>query len=409
MKISIVIIGDEIMLGRVTDTNSGLIARTFDPYGFDVTSIRTVGDNAQAITDAIHAVLAEADLVFTTGGLGPTKDDITKGVMLDIFGGEMVRDMATDANVRRIFEARGLEMNALTDSQAMVPSSCRVIVNQYGTAPVMWFERDGKVLITLPGVPAETANLLPSDIVPAVLQRFAPNTTIEHSTLVVTGISESALAEKLDEFENSLPAGFSLAYLPDSPILKLRLDGRGDKSVSSSMVELTQRLKTILGDLVIAEGDKSIGEIVVEMCRARGWKLATAESCTGGTIASMITAIAGCSDTYVGGIVSYSNDVKVCALGVPTDALNVHGAVSEPVVRAMAEGAAQRLGAQVSVATSGIAGPGGGSIEKPVGTVWIATHVNGITTAHVHHFNGNRAAIVARAAKTALISILKAL
>ena len=409
MKTSIIIIGDEILLGRVTDTNSGLISRTFDPYGFETVGIRTVGDNATAIRAAVTAALDEADLVFTTGGLGPTKDDITKTVMRDIFGGEMVRDDATDANVRRIFEARGIEMNDLTLGQAMVPDSCRVIVNRFGTAPVMWFERDGKVLVTLPGVPGETSRLLPDDIVPAVLRRFAPDRYISHSTLVVTGISESALAERLDAYERALPAGFSLAYLPDSPIIKLRLDVRTDTPCKELLADKTRQLKEMLGDLVIGEGEVSVAEIVVNMCRARGMKLASAESCTGGTIASMITAIAGCSDTYVGSVVSYSNDVKINTLGVPSANIDAHGAVSSEVVAAMARGVAERLGADATVATSGIAGPGGGTPDKPVGTVWMATCINGTVTTHLHHLRGDRPAIIARAAKTALASLIHAL
>ena len=213
MRLSIIIIGDEILIGQVTDTNSGAIARQFGPAGWEITSIATVGDDRAAITNAVNSALQQADLVITTGGLGPTKDDITKAVLMDIFGGELRHDADVAANVRAIFEKRHLSLNALTEAQAMVPTSCRVIQNRFGTAPIMWFEREGKVLVTLPGVPFETEGMLP-EVFAQVMQRFAPDIRLFHSTLIVSGITESDLAERLATFESSLPAGIHLAYLP---------------------------------------------------------------------------------------------------------------------------------------------------------------------------------------------------
>ncbi|MDE6853597.1 MAG: CinA family nicotinamide mononucleotide deamidase-related protein [Muribaculaceae bacterium] len=401
MRLSIVIIGDEILLGRVTDTNSGLIARTLGEQGWTVAGIRTVGDNADDIRRAIADSMAESTLTVTTGGLGPTRDDITKAVMTDIFGGTLVHDDSVAANVERIFAERGLTMNELTRRQALVPSTCRVIQNRLGTAPVMWFEKDGKVLAAMPGVPFETRGMLP-EVAAEVHARFGEGATVYHREFTVTGITESGLAERLSDFEDSLPEGVGLAYLPSPGEIVLRLDAQCPLDETEA---LCTRLEAAVGPYLAGRSKLSPAEILLHKLRRRGYTLATAESCTGGNIAHLITAVPGCSDTMLGGVVSYANEVKTEVLGVSADDLSAHGAVSETVVRQMAEGVRRATGADCSVATSGIAGPGGGSPDKPVGTVWIAASTPAVTVAEVHHFSGDREAVIDRASAKAMMML----
>lgn len=400
MKLSIVIIGDEILLGRVTDTNSGLIARCFSEIGWGVAGVRTVGDKADDIRAAIETSLIESQLVITTGGLGPTRDDITKGVMTDIFGGSLEEDKAVAANVERIFEQRGLSINNLTKSQAWVPTSCRVIMNLFGTAPLMWFEQQGKVLVAMPGVPFETRSML-DEVRSQVNKHFGNAGHIMHREFTVTGISESALAEHLSAYEDNMPTGFKLAYLPSPGEILLRLDG-APGAPDEIFNFYADSLRTNLGKYLAGEGKLAPAEIALHKLRALKWTIATAESCTGGNIAHLITSIAGCSDTFMGGVVSYTNDIKMKLLGVSGVTLESDGAVSEATVRQMAEGVARACGADCSVATSGIAGPGGGSEEKPVGTVWIAAHTPNQTVAKIFHFSGDRTAVIDRASAAAI-------
>ncbi|MDE6527084.1 MAG: CinA family nicotinamide mononucleotide deamidase-related protein [Muribaculaceae bacterium] len=406
MKLSIVIIGDEILLGRVTDTNSGLIASTFAREGWPVAAIRTVGDKADDIRAAIEASLAESSLVVTTGGLGPTRDDITKGVMTDIFGGKLVFDRNVSENIDSIFADRKLKINELTRLQAMVPDSCRVIQNRLGTAPIMWFERSGKVLVAMPGVPYETRGML-HEVAKAVFTRFGAGGAVLHREFTVTGISESALAERLATFEDSLPDFVKLAYLPNPGEIVLRLDADyGTKADPGHFDSLCDGLCRAIGsELASADGRLTPAELLLHKLRLHGYTLATAESCTGGNIAHLITSVAGCSDVYRGGIVSYCNDIKASVLGVNRATLDSVGAVSEATVRQMAEGARRCCMADCAVATSGIAGPGGAVPGKPVGTVWIAASTPHGTVAACHHFGGDRQAVVERASAQAIMML----
>ena len=409
MKVSIIVIGDELLIGQVTDTNSGWIARHITPAGWEVNDVQTVSDNACDIRRAIDRAFACSDVVLTTGGLGPTKDDITKAVLRDYFGGEMITDPEVTENIHRIFGRRGLKMNPLTEAQAVVPSSCRVIQNRVGTAPVMWFERDGKVLVSMPGVPFETSTVMTEEVFPTLLERFPSRVHIEHRVLMVTDYTESALAMKIEPWEDALPEYLHLAYLPKPGLIRLRLDGHhadGD-FIKSEIDRATARLKEILGAAVIADSDLSPAEIVLKECRERGLTMATAESCTGGNIAHELTLIAGASDVVNGGVVSYSNALKINVLGVDAADIEAHGAVSIPVVRQMAEGACRVTGSQVSVATSGIAGPGGGTEEKPVGTVCICARCGEREIYETAHFNGSRECIINSATTRALILAAK--
>ena len=410
MDLSIIIIGDEILIGQVTDTNSGYIARRLGPHGWDLKRVLTVGDNAADIREAIETCLADSSLVITTGGLGPTKDDITKAIMTDIFGGELKADPEVSANIRRVFERRGLQLNALTEAQALVPTSCRVIQNVYGTAPVMWFERDGRVLIAMPGVPFETEGMIDGAVGDAISERFTPGMSIAHHTMMVSGITESGLARELDSFEASLPEGLHLAYLPTPGLIRLRLDGHSaEGDISETVERYAAALKERLGELLVYDGDATAAMMAIEALRRRGLTVATAESCTGGNIAAAITSVAGCSDVYMGSVVSYANEVKINVLGVPAADIEAHGAVSREVVVAMARGAARVTGADCAVATSGVAGPGGGSPDKPVGTVWTAVHTPEGTEAFVSHYPGNRQRVINRAVTEALLALTRKL
>lgn len=399
MKYSIIAIGDELLIGQVTDTNSGWIARHLTPRGWDVDTVQVVPDDAEHIMRAIDHAIESTDVVLMTGGLGPTKDDITKPTLCRYFGGEMVLDADVERNVREVMERRGLELNEYTRLQSMVPSSCRVIQNEVGTAPLMWFEREGKVLVSMPGVPFELHAMMERAVIPQLLARFSDGEDIEFRTFVITGIIESSLAMMLDEFERSLPHGIHLAYLPEGGIIRLRLTGSSTdaQQINADMERLSCQLHDILGSHIIADGDKRLPEILGERLRTLGLTLSTAESCTGGNIAHQITSVAGSSDYFRGAVVSYANDVKTSLLGVDERDIIDHGVVSEPVVRQMVAGACRTLGTDCAIATSGIAGPGGGTPDKPVGTVWMAAKCGDRVVAQVKRLPGDRERVINRA------------
>lgn len=411
MDISIIVIGDELLIGQVTDTNSGWIARHVNPLGWNVKSVKVIGDNETEIIKAIEDSFAQTDLVITTGGLGPTKDDITKEAMRKYFGGEMVYDKEVEKNVLRVVELRHLKINDLTAAQAYVPSSCKVIQNKVGTAPIMWFERGSKVLVAMPGVPFETEQMMESEVIPRLLNHFCANEHIEHRTFIVIDHSESALAIKLEQFENNIPPHIHLAYLPRPGLVRLRLTGRlTDKTqLCNDLDVLSKQLHDILGSSIISYEDKCVAAILGDLLRSKQMTVATAESCTGGNIAHEITEVAGSSDYFVGSIVSYSNSVKQNLLGVPSEILEKEGAVSQPVVIQMCHGVAKLLGTACSISTSGIAGPGGGSLEKPVGTVWICAKCNDKIVAERYHFPGTRDRVIDRATMTGMLMLIKLL
>ncbi len=405
--LSIVVIGDEILLGRVTDTNSGTISRTLGAQGWETRSVRTVGDSASDIRAAIGEAMQSADLVITTGGLGPTRDDITKGVLMEIFGGELVMDAGVTANIERVFANRNIKLNELTRQQALVPTSCRVIQNTFGTAPVMWFERAGKVLIAMPGVPFETRGMIEGDVKKAIAEHFHPHARFRRGEITAVGISESALAERLAGYEDSLPAGTHLAYLPSPGIIVLRLDSADTDSATFD--GLMAELRALVGDNLCGDGAMGHAGIAVATLRRKGFTLGAAESCTGGRVAAAVTGVAGCSDVFTGSVISYSNAAKMNILGVEESTLARHGAVSEATVRQMVAGARRVLACDCAVATSGIAGPGGGTADKPVGTVWIAAATPEAARTQLLHLPGDREAISSAAAARALMLLINML
>ena len=408
MKYSVIVIGDELLIGQVTDTYSGWIARYMAPWGWEATWVKVIADDAHEITCAIDEAFAASDVVLMTGGLGPTKDDITKPTLCSYFGGELVYDEATASQVEWVVSQRHLALNDYTRAQAMVPQSCRVIQNQVGTAPLMWFERDGKVLVSMPGVPFEMQTMMEREVVPQLLKHFHDNVHIAHRTFVVTGIIESLLAMRLDEFERALPPSMHLAYLPQPGLIRLRLNGTMNdaEALHDAMDLQSRRLHEILGKSIVSDQDEPLAQIVGNRLRALHLTLATAESCTGGNVAHQITAIAGSSDYYQGSVVSYANDVKTRLLDVEESVIAEHGVVSEPVVRQMVEGVCRLLNTDCAVATSGIAGPGGGTPQKPVGTVWMAAKCGSHVAAQMRHYPGERSRVITRATTDSLLLLL---
>lgn len=417
MTISVIAIGDELLIGQVTDTNSGTLARIMAPYGWEVDNVQVVGDGADEITRAINTAFARTDVVITTGGLGPTKDDITKQVLCSYFGGTLVEDPEVLANVRAIFCRKGRPLNRLTEAQALVPTSCRVIQNLAGTAPIMWFERDGKVLVSMPGVPYETERMFTEAVFPQLRQRFDADICVEHAVLLVTDITESALAELLEPWESALPSWLHLAYLPTPGLIRLRIDGRHPDApfIAAEVARAKAELIEILGERVLTDEDITPAELLLREAQAHGLMIGTAESCTGGNIAHTLTLIPGSSAAVAGGVVSYANEVKSGVLGVDPALIDTLGAVSEPVAAQMALGALNTLGCHIAMATSGIAGPGGATPDKPVGTVCIAVACRlpdapapGLYV-ETAHFTGTRPRIISAATQRAIILSIREL
>ncbi|MCH5219615.1 MAG: CinA family nicotinamide mononucleotide deamidase-related protein [Muribaculaceae bacterium] len=409
LKVAIIVIGDEILLGKITDTNTGAIARIADKNGFRVVSVTTVGDRAVDIKNAVKQNLENADIVFTTGGLGPTKDDITKTALMEIFGGKLVRDDSVTKNIENIFAGRNLKLNQLTLDQALVPDTAHIINNRFGTAPIMVFNHREKTLVAMPGVPTETEGMLP-EVFTYLQRHFKIDETLRHETFVVTGMSESALAQALAQFEESLPPDFKLAYLPDSPFIRLRLDGPDNNDIYEHVLSSLSATLTGLSELtILATEDMSLAEIVIGTLTARNLTLSTAESCTGGNIAHNITSVSGSSAVFNGAVVSYANTAKINLLDVGKETIEQYGAVSRQVVFQMVDGACRALSTDCAIATSGIAGPTGGTPDKPVGTVWIAVKTPSGTCAQCYRFPGDRAKVIARATATGMIMLLQEL
>lgn len=410
MKVTVICIGDELLIGQVIDTNSGFLARTIAPEGWEIDRTEIVGDNSADITDAIERAFTRTDVVLTTGGLGPTADDITKPVLCGIFGGGMRFDKSTERNVEEIMRRRGREMNELTRAQAIVPEAATIIRNSVGTAPILMFEREGKTLVAMPGVPFETQEMFTSEVFPRLLRKYTSDTVTAHRTFIVAGLSESNLATHLADFEASLPEGLHLAYLPRPGIIRLRLDGHAPDhaTLDPLMDSYASRLRSEVEHWLIADEDLPTAAILLRHLIDRRLTVATAESCTGGNIAHEITLVPGSSEAMLGGVVSYSNEAKQNLLGVSRELIAAHGAVSIPVVEAMASGARKTLGADVAIATSGIAGPGGGTPEKPVGTVCVAVAgPTGICSTTLH-LTGTRDRIITRATSEALLMAIGA-
>ena len=371
--IEIITIGDEILIGQIVDTNSAWMAVELNKAGFQLAQITSVHDEADHIKKALDEALLRADVVLMTGGLGPTKDDITKQTLCEYFGTKLVLNPDVLENIQQIYHTRQSVMNELTKSQAMVPEKCTVIQNRAGSAPITWFEKEGKVIVSMPGVPLEMKKVMSEEIIPR-LQKHFKTPAIIHKTVQVYGIPESQLALRLTEWENSLPEYLHLAYLPNFGIVKLRISGAGqDKyKLEEAINQQVETLKSILGESIFAYEDKPVEKIIYEKLKSSGLTVSTAESCTGGNIAHRLTLIPGISDCFKGTVVAYHNELKINMLGVSAQDIEQYGAVSSQVATQMAEGARKVMQTDLAVATTGIAGPTGGTYEKPVGTIWIS-------------------------------------
>lgn len=373
IEVEIITIGDEILIGQIVDTNSAWMGVELNKQGFDIVQITSVKDNAEHITQAIDNALTRADVVLMTGGIGPTKDDITKQTLCKYFNTELVFSQAVYDNIEQMFKNRPNVMNPLTAAQAMVPKACTVIQNEVGTAPITWFEKNNKVIVSMPGVPYEMKHNMAHHIIPR-LQHHFKTANILHLTTLVYGIPESQLAIRLSDWENALPAHMHLAYLPNNGLIKLRLSGTGDDKtrLQEEMQQRIQQLPDIIGEAIVAYEDIPLEALLGKLLTQCQATVATAESCTGGNIAHLITSIPGSSNYFKGSVVAYANETKINVLQVNPQDIQQHGAVSREVVEQMADGVRTLLHTDYAVATSGIAGPDGGTPEKPVGTIWIA-------------------------------------
>lgn len=412
IKATIITIGDEILIGQIVDTNSVSIAKHLNSAGITVEEKVSIGDDAQQIEQTLARALAQSQIVIITGGLGPTKDDITKHTLARIFSSEMHEDCAVADHVRTMLEQRGITFNELNRSQAMVPDCCKVLFNHYGTAPGMWFEDEaGRVTISLPGVPFEMEHLMEDEVMPRLKTHFSLHANI-HRTMITAGLPESMLAERIANWEDTLPEGIKLAYLPAPNIVRLRLSAYDveDGSAKRAQIEaLFQQLYKIIPEHIVGFEDASVQALVHRLLTDNCLTLAVAESCTGGTIASRFTAMAGSSAYFLAGVVAYANEAKQDILGVRKEDIEQYGAVSEVVARQMAEGARRVAKADYAIATTGIAGPTGGSKEKPIGTVWIAVATPHRTIALMRASGLDRGQIINRASAYAIEMLYKEL
>jgi nicotinamide-nucleotide amidase len=410
MHVEILTIGDELLLGQVVDTNSAWMGAMLAKEGFRVQGITSIGDDAEIIKEALGLLLAKGDIVLITGGLGPTNDDITLQTLADFFGSKLVFDASVYADIERMFPGRPNAMNALNRDQALVPEDATVIHNTVGTAPITWFERDGKVVVSMPGVPAEMKQVMSDEIIPRLKKRFKVP-SIQHRHALVHGVGESSLAIQLKEWEGALPSFIKLAYLPQVGLVRLRLTGSlpDEATLTNALDEAVDKLVPLLGNSLLALEDTTPAEVIDRLCKQKKISLSVAESCTGGNIAHLITSQSGCSDYFKGGIVAYDNEVKQNVLNVQEKDLMEHGAVSQPVVEQMARGVRELLHTDVAVATSGIAGPTGGTDEKPVGTVWIAVATSSQVISRLFQFGTFRDRNITRASLEALAMIKEVL
>ncbi|MFN8308034.1 MAG: competence/damage-inducible protein A [Ferruginibacter sp.] len=388
---SIITIGDELLIGQVVDTNSAWMAQELNKWGIRVKRRVAVGDVWDEIWQALDEEKKQTDIILITGGLGPTADDITKPLLCKYFNGNMIVDEGARQNVINIFTRLNRPMIERNLKQAEVPDVCTVIQNKRGTAPGMWFEKDGKVFVSMPGVPHEMKGMMETDVIPMLLGKFRFPAII-HRTLLTAGVGESFLAEHIKDFEASLPEHIRLAYLPNYGMVRLRLTATGTEKEQTERDVQTrfETLQSLVKEYMVTNEDEPIEKTTGRILEANNKTMCTAESCTGGYIAHLITSIPGSSAFYKGSVVSYANEIKKDLLGVEAETLQRVGAVSEEVVIQMAKGALAAMKTDYAIAVSGIMGPDGGSAEKPVGTVWVAIGSNQKVEAHKLSFRFDR-------------------
>jgi len=412
MLAEIITIGDEILIGQTLDTNSAWLGEHLNTYGVEVIQISSINDKKESIVNALKAAETRADIILITGGLGPTKDDITKKVLADYFGAQLIPNHGALENIKDIFHRRGREVLQINVDQALVPDNCEVILNTKGTAPGMYFEENDKIYVSMPGVPYEMKAMM-EQVVFRKLNAKGDNYTIVHDTITVVGVPESHLSVAIESVEDNLPPHVKLAYLPHLNLVRLRLSA---KSIALSPAQLKSdidtafaAIKSIIGN-VWFDGDRNLPEIVGEMLIENRRTIGTIESCSGGYVAHSLTAIAGSSAYYKGSLLTYAYETKVAIADIDQNMLNTYGAVSEEVCEAMAKNAKNKLDVDYCISTTGIAGPGGGTDEKPVGLVFIGlAKPDGRIEVKRCEFHGTRLQIIERTAYTALDMVRRAL
>lgn len=403
MKAELITIGDEILIGQIVDTNSAWLGQNLNLFGVEVHQVTSVHDNREHILTALSDAEQRVDLVLITGGLGPTKDDITKRVMCEYFNAELVFRPEVFEHIRSLLSWRNVDVNQLNRDQALLPDNCTILHNSAGTASGMWFERNNTIFVSMPGVPYEMEAIMTEEVFPR-LSAMGITQSIVHKTVLTVGLPESMLAEKIEEWESSLPSWLKLAYLPSPMAVRLRLSGYGTnrKTLQDEIDRQVKLLEEILTDHIFGFDDDNLARAIGRMLVSASQTLAVAESCTGGNLAHEITLNPGSSAYFKGGIVAYSNEIKSEILSVPEELLRNFGAVSQEVAEAMALGVRRSFHTDYSVATTGIAGPDGGSDEKPVGTVWIAVAGPSGVKSKKYVFRHNRERNILRSTQTAL-------
>ncbi len=398
MDVYLLLIGDEILLGQVVDTNSAWLGQQLSLHGYRVVGKMAVPDARADILKALDWAARHAHIIITTGGLGPTKDDITRGALAEYFGSKLAFDQETYDRIAIYFARIGKPLPESARIQATLPEKAVLLPNKVGSAPGMWFERDSKVFVSLPGVPFEMQYLMTEEVLPRLRKHF-PGKPLAHRTLRTAGEGESTIAKRLENFEETLPAHVRLAYLPSLGQVRLRLSGiwphadvppEADERLRAEVEAHADRLRALLPDLVFGVEEETLEQVVGRLLRQRGLMFGSAESCTGGYVAHLITSVPGSSEYFAGSVVAYSNELKMKLLSVRAETLERFGAVSEETVREMVAGALDTLGVDVALSISGIAGPGGSTPEKPVGTVWLAVGDRTRIIAQKHIFARDR-------------------
>ena len=403
MKAEIISIGDELLIGQVVNTNASWMAEQLNLAGIKVNCILTISDQKEQILETLKIASERSDVLLLTGGLGPTKDDITKKTLCEFYNSELVFDEDVFEDVKSIFSKRGFVVSKVNKMQAEVPDNCTPIRNKNGTAPGMWFEKDNTILVSMPGVPFEMKAMMETDIIPELIKRFRLPSLL-NKTVLTHGVGESSLASIIEDWENKLPENIKLAYLPQPGIVRLRLSGKGDNKLvlQKQIDDEVLKLHQLIPNLIFGYNKDTMEGVIGDLLRKTQMTLATAESCTGGYIAHLITSVPGSSDYFESSVVSYSNTVKEKSLGVSPENLEKFGAVSEQVVLEMAKGVQKKLNTDYAIAVSGIAGPSGGTDEKPVGTTWIAVATPEKTIVKRFHFGEHRGRNIRRAALAAM-------
>lgn len=410
MRAEIITIGDEILIGQIVDTNSAWLGAELSKIGIQVVQISSVSDEAGAIVSALDLAKTRASLILMTGGLGPTKDDITKHTLARYFGSQLVTNEEVLSRLRSWFEQRGRTMSLMNAQQADLPDNCEILRNELGTAQGMLWRNVNHWVLSMPGVPYEMKNIVSNQLLP-LLQKEIQLPVIVHRTLMTCGMVESHIAAAIASVEEEMPEYIKLAYLPRPGIVRLRLSGRGinREHLVREIAVYEAKIKNLLGHHVYGYDEESLEEAIGKQLNQKNATVGTAESCTGGTIASLLTRIPGASSYFQGSLVCYANDVKTQQLQVSPSAIEQHGAVSETVVTSMAHGLKSLMHVDYAIAVSGIAGPGGGTESKPVGTVWIAVSGPNDTIARAYNFGNERSLNIERASMMALYLLWKML